>query len=284
MRPGKSLVSAVMSSAMLLLNLSACIDEGRFPPPAINFLAPAPSWVGVPYEDVLTFNAIGQPVRGWWMPATNATATILINHGAVSNRSSLTSYYIYFHNLGYNVLVYDYQGFGDSYSSPSLSTILVDATAAIEFIEARAEPGADTIVIYGISLGTLPTFALAAADRPSVAGIIIEGSFQPQALPSWSLLLVGIVPWASAIDHMPPDLDPMENVVSVDVPKLFLQSREDVITPFESAAALYDLALDPKQFAEVIGPHATAAFSDPRFGEIVGDWLQRVVPTLDGGE
>ncbi len=241
-------------------------DRGRFPPPALNVLAPAPSWIGVPYEDFIARNSLGQIIHGWYMPAAGAKLTVLVHHGAITNRSSTANLYVLLHQMGCNVTVYDYQGFGENPNPPDLDSILPDADAALGWVQQRVGPEA-RIVLFGVSLGTLPAIAQAARPPAGVVGVVLEGSFLVEDLPPWSPLAAGIVPWVNVLDAMPAELNPAAHIGAVGLPKLFLQSSADLVTPFQSAQRLCDLAPSPKVFIEILGPHTWGVMSDPRYRE-----------------
>ncbi len=268
--------------AMLLLTGSGCAptQDGRFPPPTINALLP-PSMFGVElYEDATFKTAQGHTVHAWFIPVENSQGTVLINHGAVGNRSVLFGHYTLLMQLGYNVFVYDYQGFGESFTSPSLDTILSDANAALAHLQKRTDPGTDRIILYGISLGTLPTISQAVESPEKVVGVILEGSFVPEFIPPWSMFLIGIAPWANAIANLPDELEPRQHVMDISLPKMFVQSQSDTVTPFSGAELLFALATEPKQFVVTSGLHAAAWQDIPEFPEK----LEAFLNSLPGNE
>lgn len=274
----------ILTAAMSVLACGGCdVDgTGRFPPPAVNFLAPAPSWIGVPYEDLVLETTTGDSVHAWFMAAEAGKATVLLHHGAVTNRSATFPHYVLLNELGYHVLVYDYQGFGESYNTPNLDTILSDADAALTHLQQRDTPGTERIILFGLSLGTLPAIAQAGALPEDVVGVILEGCFLPESLPPMSLLLVGIVPWANVVDSAPPELDPTQYINNISTPVLFLHSREDFVTPFEGAQRLYDMASGPKQFIEVAGQHIMAVHQEPAYADMLETFLDSLAVTDQG--
>ena len=61
------------------------------------------------------------------------------------------------------------------------------------------------------------------------------------------------------------------------MPKLFIQSRDDIITPYTGAEQLYSpSAFEPKRFEEVRGTHAMAWIADLRYAGILSDFLHSV--------
>lgn len=253
------------------------VDGSVFPLPAIHTVAPLPSLFGLRYEDVRLTTADGQPIFGWYIPREQARAIVLIHHGAVSNRSTGASQYLLFHELGCTVFVYDYQGFGESWRLASLDTILPDADAALAYAQARATSNDLPIIVYGTSLGTLPTFVQASRNPAGLVGIIVEGSCVPQALPAWAFYLLGILPSPEAFLLIPQELDPETHAARVVLPKLFIQSREDHVTLFAGAEQLFNAAPDPKEFYETTGEHLLAIMADQNYRAVIAGFLDRML-------
>jgi len=254
--------------------------DGLFPPLAQKLILFPPSALGLAYEPIEINVPTGNTIYGWFIPADNASATVLINHGVLFNRSILFYYYMLLHDLDYNVMVYDYQGFGESLAPASLDTLLPDANAALEHLRSRSDVGTDRIVLFGISLGTLPTLAQAARAPEGVVGVILHGSFVPELLPPWSFPLVGVIPLPEVIERVATEyaeLDPYRHSEQITLPKLFIQSPQDLITPLVGAERLFDLAAEPKQLVEVFGGHSLPPILDPDYAEHLGVFLAQVV-------
>ncbi|MCC7315862.1 MAG: alpha/beta hydrolase [Planctomycetes bacterium] len=251
------------------------VGDGFFAPPTQKMIFSTPDAVGLPFEHIEL--AVDSPVPhtlyAWFIPAEGAPGTVLIHHGATINRSALVDSYKLVHDLGWNVFVYDYQGYGESNLQPSLESLIPDADAALRYIQQSSAAGSERIVLFGISLGTLPTSAQAARGPVGVVGVILQGSFVLDLLPPTSFLLAGVVPLPEVVARLPQELDPYGNIGQVAPPKLFLQSPQDLITPIEGARRLFELASEPKQFVEVFGGHTLAHVLDPRYGEHVAGFL-----------
>ena len=146
-------------------------------------------------------------------------------------------------------------------------------------MQQRDTPGTDRIILFGLSLGTLPAIAQAGSSPDQVVGVILEGSFLPHSIPPLSMLLVGVVPWANVVDSAPPELDPSQYIGDITIPTLFLHSREDVVTPFDGARQLYEMATEPKQFIEVAGQHIMAVHQDPTYADTLETFLDALTVT-----
>lgn len=256
------------------------IEPGWFAPPAQKPLLLTPADLGLDYETIEITAPTGHTIYGWFVPAPGAPATVLINHGSVFNRGAYFWHYSLLHNLGYNVVVYDYQGFGESPGAASLATLIPDADAVLAYLQTRPEPVAGRIVLFGISLGTLPTLAQAAQRPPGVVGVIVDGSFDGYSLPLTSYLTVGVIPFPEVLPRVYaayPELEPTQYVGIITLPKLFLQSPQDIVTPLAGARRLFELAPEPKQFSEVFGGHVLSSVLDWGYAECVATFLDGVV-------
>lgn len=267
-------------AAMSLAFCAGCggflVDGGIFPLPTVHFITVTPTDYGMSYEQLEIKSSNGQPLFSWFIPAENAKGAILIDHGAFFNRSLYLSHCKLFHDLGYHVLVFDYQGFGESYVLARIDTILDDANAALAYLQQRPEPGTDKIVIFGISMGSMVALAQAAENPEGVVGVILEGTVQQRLLPDLAYLVLGILPSPESFAEIPPELDPFNNVGRVSLPKLFLQSLEDDVTPFSGAQMLFDMAVEPKSLIKLVGTHGLSIAEDPGYPDYLKVFLEAV--------
>lgn len=251
-------------------------DGGLFPLPSIHIVWPTPVDFGLVSEPVTLTRDDGDAIYGWFIPADNARATVILHHGALTNRASTSNHYRLLNRSGYNVFVYDYQGFGESLVLATIATVLPDADIALEYVQQRDGPGSEKIVIFGQSMGTLPAIAQAARAPDRVVGLIVEGSFS-ETLPAWAFTLLGITPDPIAFSRIPDPLMSAENIVNVTIPKRFIHSRDDLTTPIAGARNLFELAPEPKSFVEVGGPHLEAINRDPSYEAALVNFLNEVV-------
>ncbi len=275
---GGVLLLAVVTTLLVCTGCGGfLVEDGIFPLPTIHIISPTPAVKGLSYETVTTESANGEMIYGWFIPAEGAAATILFDHGALFNRSTYVDHIELFHNLGCHILIMDYQGFGESLALARLDTVLDDANAALKYLRTRAEAGTDQIVIYGISMGTLPALAQAAVGSADVVGVIVEGVVQQQRLSNLGYFLLGIEPSPEAFGRIPPELDPFAHVAKITIPKLFIQSVDDDITPFIGAQELAEMAAKPKTFAQLTGFHGLSIGSDPAYAGHLRAFLEEVV-------
>jgi uncharacterized protein len=252
------------------------IAPGLFTPPAQKQVMFIPTDVGLDYEPIEIPVSSDHSLQGWLIPAADAPGTVVINHGAFFSRWVLLPQCAILHDLGYNVLVYDYQGYGDSAGVACLGSLIPDANAALAYLKNRGGPGSGRVVLFGISMGTRVTLAQAAGAPPGVVGAIFDGSFVNEGLPVWTALVFGVIPFPEIVEQvtaMYPELDPYQYIGQISLPKLFLQSPQDIITPMPGAERLFELTPEPKTFHEVFGGHLLPSVLDPNYREFLKEFL-----------
>jgi pimeloyl-ACP methyl ester carboxylesterase len=110
-------------------------------------------------------------------PLINDEITILYQHG---NNGNIFLYWyriVTLWNLGVNIFVYDYRGYGLSKGESTATHVEEDAKTALKYIESRSDVRLDRIIAYGYSMGGLVTSYLV-SNRSGVKdafwGVILE--------------------------------------------------------------------------------------------------------------
>jgi len=269
------------SFALLVLTAHGCGPIGPAdqlnPMPLVRLVLPDPGFYGLEFETVELTATNGETLVGWFVPNENPRGTVLINPGAVFSRSWPLPQVAMFHDLGCNVFIYDYQGSGESTGTATLATVLDDANVALDWVRNSGRPATDRIVLFGLSLGTMPCIAQAADAAPDIIGMIVEGTVQQEVVVDLGFIFMGIAPGPDAASLVPDALDPIANAPRISVPSLYLQSIEDGMTPFDGVVELVDATPEPKQLAVVEGIHGLGIFQDPDYVEIVSGFMDEVL-------
>jgi len=242
------------------------------------------------FEEVSFKNASGKTLRGWYFPAENAVGTVVLNHGNAGNIGIYLDYAQFFTKAHANLLLYDYQGFGQSEGKPSLSALQSDALAAFDYLVARGQ-NAGGIAVMGVSLGT-PVSCAVVARRPAARGLILEGSFSPREELYWHMGTLG-APLAFVVSKTMPDMRPETDIKAMaGRPVLLVHGSADRTTPLVGAARLYEQAARPKwlwvidglghfpepafhravQYQQVISNFVHAAFAGEEMAQPQADW------------
>lgn len=213
-----------------------------------------PEDVGLAYEDVHLTSKNGEKIHGWYLKAEYPRATILYLHGNAGNISDRVEKLRILHELGLNVLIMDYQGYGQSGGAPSERALLEDSRAGYHFLRDEKNIPADKIILYGSSLGGVPAISLA-YQKP--AGALILDSVFTSAVDMARIYYPYVPSFLINIK-----LDNAAHIRDLKIPKLFIHSPEDEVVPFRLGQKLYDLSSDPKHFLTLKGAHVNAHFDD----------------------
>ena len=207
-----------------------------------------PESIDLKFEDVFFETDDHVKLNGWYVPCEGATSTLLFCHGNAGNISDrLDSIYI-FHNLGLNVLIFDYRGYGKSRGFPTERGTYLDAMAAYKWIVLEKKLDENKVVIFGRSLGGSIAIDLAAKINKGL--LISESAFT-------SIIDIGkeIYPFLPIKYFASIKYNSIQKIKNVKIPKLIIHSEDDEIIPFRHGEKLFKTALSPKQFYKMHGGH-----------------------------
>lgn len=141
-------------------------------------IGPAPSAQGWAYENVAFKDSAGLTLRGWWIPGTTHKTVVMV-HGWTSSRQEPMGRSAYLHAAGYNLLLFDLRGHGQS--DGNYTTIgwqePDDVRAAVTYARSR---DAGPIALLGYSMGASTVVEEAAKD-PRVSAVIEDSGFDTLA-------------------------------------------------------------------------------------------------------
>lgn len=139
----------------------------------------SPSEFGLWHEEKTFRTADGNRLKAWFMPARGyALGTILFFQRAKGNMSRNLPAAAWFPKAGYNVITFDYRGYGDSPGEADLLRAAQDGAAALRFTRSFKQIDKDKIIVYGRGVGgAVAISALRMAGTQGVRLLIVEDSF-----------------------------------------------------------------------------------------------------------
>lgn len=210
------------------------------------------SW-GFSYESVNFKSTDGTSIHGWFIPAKSKVkkGTVVFSHGNSGSMGYHLGFILWMADAGYNILMYDYRGFGKSGGTPERRGILDDVKAAFAYVKTRKDVDATKLVSYGHSLGGAKSIT-ALAENPvrGVRAIVIDGAFASYL--SMARFVGGQLGEQLVSDEWAPK-DFVKKLTPI--PLLVVHGTLDEVVPFSQGKLLYDRASEPKTLFAVKGGH-----------------------------
>lgn len=239
-----------------------------------------PAEWGLKYE-VIKFNSSdGTPLHGWFIPAKNKTpkaakATVVFSHGNAGSVSYHLGFCAWLAETGYNVMLYDYRGFGKSGGKLDRRGMINDVKAAFSYIRKRPDIDTTRLISYGHSLGGAKSItALGENPVKGLCAIVIDGTFASyQAMAEAFGGQLG----ASLVSD---ELAPKDFISKLPpIPLLVVHGTKDEVVPFAQGKQLFRAAGEPKTLFEVpSGRHGTALSADNgAYRKKMAAWLDQVL-------
>ncbi|MCC6793821.1 MAG: alpha/beta hydrolase [Candidatus Hydrogenedentes bacterium] len=231
-----------------------------------DFSLPQRVAAGIPpndldYEKIEFASPSGSAIAGWYFPAADPIAGVVLLHGVRSNRRGVTNRVPFLHTANYAALAIDFQAHGESAGDHITFGYLErhDARAAVEWLRGRL-PGKKVAVI-GESMG-----AAAAVMNGSGLGadaLVIETMYPSLSeavnnrmrdnLGRWGpafswVLLAQTKPrlgfWCS-------ELCPIFKIEEIHAPTFVIAGEKDTYTLLDESKRIFERAREPKEFWSV---------------------------------
>ncbi len=217
-----------------------------------------PREINIDYDDVRIKTKDGEIIAGWYVPAFEpeksddkilAGTTVLICHGNAGNLSDRLDLITVFHKLNMNIFIFDYRGFGDSTGKPSEVGTYNDALAAWNYLTGVKGVGAESVLVYGRSLGGAVAVWLAAEVKASA--LVLEATFT--SVMDMAKQRFPIFPAKRFCRFRYPSI---EVLAGIRCPVVVAHCKTDRIIPYKFGRRLFEVASKPKLFVELNASHA----------------------------
>jgi fermentation-respiration switch protein FrsA (DUF1100 family) len=154
-----------------------------------------------------------------------------------------------FASHGFNVLIFDYRGYGMSDGvAAAEADLYADGDAAVAFVTSQKGVRPERIILYGQSLGT--AIVCDVASRKTVGAVVLESGFS-----SASSVATSALPWLPRFLHFlgKNRFESASKLNRVKSPILIAHGDPDRTIPTGEARLLYAAANEPKQLLIVPG-------------------------------
>ncbi len=230
-----------------------------------------PDRLGLEYQDISLKTEEGLTLHGWFLSAKGEPkGTIYFLHGNAENISTHIQSVYWLPEMGYQVFLIDYRGFGLSEGDPNLPSALEDVKTGFNWLVEQEAVSGKPVFLFGQSLGASMGLYFVATNeqaKEQLSGVISDASFTryrdiaryvaSQTWITWSFQYPAS--WAIVGGY-----DPIDYVDDISpIPLLLIHSQDDRIIPFSDSEALFKAALEPKTRLVTEGLHG-ATFNEPK--------------------
>jgi fermentation-respiration switch protein FrsA (DUF1100 family) len=232
-----------------------------------------PGRAGLDYHDLELETDDGERLHGWWVGArTDSLGHLLLCHGNAGNIGDRVLHAALLTGTGFDVLLFDYRGYGRSSGRPSEAGTYRDARAALTCL--LEQPGVDSARVFylGESLGGAVALDLA-LERPP-AGLVLLSAFT--GIRELGRLHYPFVPTALVPDAYPT----LRRIHELHAPLLVLHGDRDDIVPLPHGRGLFEAAPEPKRMHVFpgLGHNDLVALAGAELARVIASWASGLQP------
>ena len=246
-------IALLLASLYLAITAALYFRQASYLYSPSSTLTSTPADHGYAYDELTIHTADNVKLHGWFVPFKQASQVILFFHGNTGNISDGIETIRIAQELGYNIMLFDYRGYGRSQGHISEAGTYQDAAAAWQHLRQHYHYAEEDIVILGRSLGAAIATQLASQHKPKA--LIIEStftSFPDIASQRYSLFPVRLI---ARFNY-----NTLENIRQIKSPLLIAHSHDDEVIPYVHGKQLFEAAnnvpQNAKTFMDIKGSHA----------------------------
>jgi len=218
-----------------ILTAYACLTIGAyFLSDALIFPVPPPGYHDT--QEILKITTKnGAVISAVYLPNAEAKYTVLVSHGNAEDLGYIMPFLKQFHNKGFAVFAYDYEGYGTSTGKPTVANAYTDSRTVYNYLTEQLHASPSHIILYGRSLGA--AVAINLAVRKPVARLIMESPF----LTAYR-----------AVTQIPifmfDKFRNIDKIKKIKCPVLIIHGKKDGVIPFWQGKKIYNEAPAPKDY------------------------------------
>lgn len=226
-----------------------------------------PDQYKLPFENVYFKTEDGVQIKGWFIPNPSSEKTIVLMHDWGMNRGDVFKNTYFLHDLGYNLMYFDFRALGESGGTVSSIGYLEvkDLQAAIQFLKDTRPFACEKIGLYGMSMGGMVAIC-EAAQNPEIKCVVAEASYYSfrravsrwawvhNKLPYFPLMPIVLHYMRRNLAANPEHYSPKYNIPKISPrPVFIIHGRYDNLVPAAQAKLLFKCAGEPKEIWLVPG-------------------------------
>jgi fermentation-respiration switch protein FrsA (DUF1100 family) len=233
----------------------------HYPPEQIRAPKPREIWIEV---------APSRKINGWYFENLKhepPKGVVLFFHG---NGENLSSHYItllWLLEKGWDYLIFDYEGYGQTPGDPSPKTTLEDGVAALNWLS--KEKPSTPLVVFGQSLGGCVALrsVLETKGEIPIRMVVVESTFESYQDAGRSMLSKSWVTWLfqplaylGLSDKYAPE-DRLTEISPISL--IVIHGDEDPVIDISLGRKVFEHAKEPKEFWSVPNGKHTDTFWGP---------------------
>jgi fermentation-respiration switch protein FrsA (DUF1100 family) len=229
-----------------------------------------PASRGMAYEDLAITTQDRERLHAWWVP-TRAVAPlghVLFFHGNAGNMSRRVPDAELLAAEGFDVLMFDYRGYGQSTGRPTEEGTYRDARAVLAWLRSRSGVAPERIFYLGESLGAAIALALALEAPP--AGLVMRSPFT-------NILDMARRQHPMIPELLVPDAYPsLRRMPELQCPLLVLHGDCDQLIPLAQGQAIFAAARGLKRMEILpgVGHNDILTKMGARQARMISDWAR----------
>lgn len=228
-----------------------------------------PAQAGLSYHELALDTQDGERLHGWRLDARCAPiGHVLLCHGNGGNVGDRVPFAALLTAAGFDVVVFDYRGYGRSSGKPSEQGTYLDARAALASLLAQPGVEASRVLLLGESLGGAVAVDLALAHPP--AGLVLLSTFT--SVRAMARLHYPFIPAALVPDAYPS----LRRIGALRAPLLVLHGEGDDVVPLSHARNLFEAAPEPKRITTFpgVGHDDIVALAGEALAREIASWAR----------
>jgi fermentation-respiration switch protein FrsA (DUF1100 family) len=227
----------------------------------------SPEKYGVKYEEFSISTRDNETLKGWRLYSKRKVSygTFVQFHGNAENMSTHFRSLAWVTDAGFDLVVFDYRGYGKSTGRPERSLLVDDGKLLLEWVLKNSKT--PDVILVGQSLGgTIVVPVLSKAPSERVRLLVLDSTFESYRTITREKLSAFFLTWPFQypLSYLVSDsLSPADYISTITTPILFLHSKADPIVSYNRGYSLYKSSRSSIGFWDFETPSHTAGFHIP---------------------